>query len=131
MSFRRIHELFDHWLQADPDRVFVHLPPGAAGPEEYTEHERRNMAAAREYMEIAYDSKRASAEAVKHLVAEGASFEAHSTFPSCHDPLAYAQQHGGARMHAYLLRCGAQGGRSEARGEADDRRGRGRAPPTT
>ena len=76
------------------------MPPGAAGPEEYSEHERRNMAAAREYMEIAYDPKRASADAVRHLVAEGASFEAHSTFPACHDPLAYAQHHAGTRVRA-------------------------------
>ena len=69
------------------------MPPGAAGPEEYSEHERRNMAAAREYMELSYDPKRASADAVRHLVAEGASFEAHSTFPAVHDPLAYAQHH--------------------------------------
>ena len=72
------------------------MPPGAAGPEEYSEHERRNMAVAREFMEIAYDPKRASADAVRYLVADGASFEAHSTFPSCHDPLAYAQHHAGA-----------------------------------
>jgi hypothetical protein len=72
------------------------MPPGAAGPEEYSEHERRNMAAAREYLEIAYDPKRASADAVRHLVAEGAIFEAHSTFPAVHDPLAYAQHHAGA-----------------------------------
>jgi hypothetical protein len=72
------------------------MPPGAAGPEEYSEHERRNLAAAEEYMEIAYDAKRASADAVRHLVAEGAVFEAHSTFPAVHDPLAYAQHHAGA-----------------------------------
>ena len=51
------------------------------------------MAAAREYMKLAYDPKRASADAVRHLVAEGASFEAHSTFPAAHDPLTYAQHH--------------------------------------
>jgi hypothetical protein len=77
-----------------------HLPvmtPGAPRPESYTEGERRNLATVREYMEAAYDSKRASADAVRHLVAPEATFEAHTTFPNAHDPLAYAQEHGGAR----------------------------------
>lgn len=72
------------------------MTPGAPRPEAYTDGERRNIATVREYMQIAYDPKRASAEAVRHLVADGATFEAHTTFPRCHDPLAYAQEHGGA-----------------------------------
>ena len=74
------------------------MPPGAPCPEEYSERERRNLAVAREYMELAYDPKKASADAVRHLVSEGASFAAPSTFNTVHDPLAYAQHHAGARL---------------------------------
>jgi hypothetical protein len=83
-----------------------HLPvmtPGAPRPESYTEGERRNLATVREYMDTAYDPKRASADAVRHLVAPEATFEAHTTFPNAHDPLAYAQEHGGARRRG--VRC--------------------------
>ena len=72
------------------------MPPGAPRPEDYTEGERRNLAVVREYMEVSYDAKRASADAVRHLVAADASFEAKTTFLDAHDPLAYAQAHSGA-----------------------------------
>jgi hypothetical protein len=71
------------------------MPPGATRPEEYSEGERRNLAVVREYMETAYTPGKASADAVRHLVAAGASFEAHTTFPHVHDPLQYAQERGG------------------------------------
>jgi hypothetical protein len=80
-----------------------HMPkmmPGAPRPEEYSAAELRNIATVREYMHIAYDPQRASADAVRHLVAvatEVAPFEAPTTFPTVHDVLAYAEVHGGAR----------------------------------
>ena len=48
---------------------------------DYTEQEKRNLGVVKEYMEISYDPKRASATAVKHLVAEHSQFIAPSTFP--------------------------------------------------
>lgn len=38
---------------------------------EYTPQEQRNLGVVKEYMELSYNPKRASAAAVKHLVAEG------------------------------------------------------------
>ena len=73
------------------------MPPGAPRPEDYTDAERRNLGVVHQYMKIAYDPKEASADAVRHLVAADATFEAHTTFPEAHDPLTYAQEHGGAR----------------------------------
>jgi hypothetical protein len=76
------------------------MMPGAPRPEEYSAAELRNIATVREYMHIAYDPQRASADAVRHLVAvatEVAPFEAPTTFPTVHDVLAYAEVHGGAR----------------------------------
>ncbi|GAB4815561.1 hypothetical protein N2152v2_002607 [Parachlorella kessleri] len=61
---------------------------------DYTEQEQRNLGVVKEYMEISYDPKRASADAVKHLVAQQSQFIAPSTFPEVHDCLQYAEDHG-------------------------------------
>ncbi len=81
----------------------IMLPEGAASEEEYTDQERKNMHAVREFMALAYDPQRASADAVAHLVAPGATFEAPSTFPGVHDPCAYAQAHRGTSSSVCLV----------------------------
>jgi predicted ester cyclase len=60
----------------------------------YTDDEYRNLELAREYMEISYDPKRASARAVAHLCAPSNRFVAPSTFPDIHTLEEYAEDHG-------------------------------------
>ncbi|KAL4425360.1 hypothetical protein ABPG75_009376 [Micractinium tetrahymenae] len=69
-------------------------PKGEPGPADSTAEELRNLAAVREYMEVAYDPARASAAAVQHLVAPDSRFIAPTTFPEIKDCLQYAQDHG-------------------------------------
>jgi hypothetical protein len=56
-----------------------------------TAEEQINIAVVREYMNIAYDPRRASAEAVKHLCAPGNTFIAPTTFPHVHTLEQYAE----------------------------------------
>jgi predicted ester cyclase len=58
-----------------------------------TDQERKNMALVREYMEIAYDPKRASGKAVAHLCAPTNRFIGPSTFPEVHTLEEYAEDH--------------------------------------
>ena len=51
------------------------------GEDRPTPQEELNLAAVKEYISIAYDPARASAAAVRHLVADGSRFVAPSTFP--------------------------------------------------
>jgi len=60
----------------------------------YTQEEQKNIELAKEYMLIAYDPKRASAEAVAHLCAPGNKFIAPTTFPSVNTLEEYAEDHG-------------------------------------
>jgi predicted ester cyclase len=62
--------------------------------ESYTAEEQRNIDLVREYMEIAYDPKRASADAVAHLCAPGNRFISPTTFPNVHTLEKYAEHHG-------------------------------------
>lgn len=48
---------------------------------EYTNSESRNLWVVKRYMELSYSPSQASAQAVRHLVAEGSQFIAPSTFP--------------------------------------------------
>lgn len=54
----------------------------------------RNIELVKEYMMIAYDPRRASAEAVAHLCAPGNTFTAPTTFPNVHTLEQYAEEHG-------------------------------------
>lgn len=54
----------------------------------------RNIELVKEYMMIAYDPQRASAEAVTHLCAPRNSFTAPTTFPNVHTLEEYAEEHG-------------------------------------
>ena len=74
----------------------VGIAAGGASVEDFSDLEVRNMHTVREFMVLSYDPQKACAQAVAHLVAEGATFEAHTTFPEVHDPAAYAQAHRGA-----------------------------------
>jgi len=56
--------------------------------------EQINIDVVKEYMEIAYDPKRASAQAVKHLCAGDNVFIAPTTFPDVHTLEQYAEEHG-------------------------------------
>lgn len=56
--------------------------------------ESRNIELVKEYMIIAYDPQRASAEAVSHLCAPRTSFVAPTTFPEVHSLEQYAEEHG-------------------------------------
>jgi predicted ester cyclase len=58
-----------------------------------SQEERDNLALVREYMEIAYDPKRASAKAVAHLCAPNNRFVGPSTFPEVHTLEEYAEDH--------------------------------------
>jgi predicted ester cyclase len=66
----------------------------AESREAYTAEERRNIELVTEYMNIAYDPKRASAKAVAHLCAPGNRFIAPTTFPDIHTLEEYAEDHG-------------------------------------
>lgn len=59
----------------------------------YTQEEQKNIELAKEYMLIAYDPKRASAEAVAHLCAAGNKFIAPTTFPDVNTLEEYAEDH--------------------------------------
>ena len=63
-------------------------------PGDGTGEERRNLALVREYMEIAYDPKRAGAKNVGHLCAPGNVFTAPTTFPGVRTLEEYAEDHG-------------------------------------
>ncbi|CUS39642.1 hypothetical protein [Candidatus Nitrospira nitrificans] len=56
--------------------------------------EQKNIDLVTEYMQIAYDPKRASAEAVAHLCAPGNRFIASTTFPDVHTLEEFAEDHG-------------------------------------
>lgn len=60
----------------------------------YTPQEQKNIDLVKEYMQIAYDPKRASADAVAHLCASNNTFIAPTTFPNVHTLEEYAQDHG-------------------------------------
>jgi predicted ester cyclase len=59
-----------------------------------TLEESRNVELVKEYMLIAYDPRRASAEAVAHLCAPHNTFVAPTTFPNVHTLEQYAEEHG-------------------------------------
>jgi predicted ester cyclase len=61
--------------------------------DDQTPDERRNIELVREYMTIAYDPKRAGAEAVRHLCAPDNRFIAPTTFPDVHTLEQYAEDH--------------------------------------
>ncbi len=63
-------------------------------PENYTAEEQKNLVLAKEYIDISYDPKRASADAVKHLCASQNRFIAPTTFPNVHTLEEYAEEHG-------------------------------------
>lgn len=60
----------------------------------YTPQEQKNIELVKEYMQIAYDPKRASADTVAHLCALNNTFIAPTTFPNVHTLEEYAQEHG-------------------------------------
>lgn len=60
----------------------------------YIPEEEHAMKLVEEYMNIAYDPKRASAAAVAHLCAPGNKFIAPTTFPDVHTLEQYAEDHG-------------------------------------
>eukprot|EP01111_Echinosteliopsis_oligospora_P011841 TRINITY_DN3995_c0_g1_i1.p1 TRINITY_DN3995_c0_g1~~TRINITY_DN3995_c0_g1_i1.p1 ORF type:complete len:158 (+),score=40.99 TRINITY_DN3995_c0_g1_i1:61-534(+) len=60
----------------------------------YTEEEQRNINVVKQYMEISYDPKRASATAVSHLCSPGNKFISPTTFPEVHTLEQYAEDHG-------------------------------------
>lgn len=62
--------------------------------ETYSEEEQNNIDLVKAYMQIAYDPKQASAEAVAHLCAPGNRFIAPTTFPDIHTLEDYAEDHG-------------------------------------
>ena len=59
----------------------------------YTEQERKNIQLCREYMTIAYDPERASADAVSHLCTSTSTFIGQSTFPKASTVPEYAAVH--------------------------------------
>lgn len=61
--------------------------------DDYTTEERQNINVVKEYMQIAYDPKRASAKAVAHLCAPGNRFIAPTTFPGVDTLEGYAEEH--------------------------------------
>jgi predicted ester cyclase len=61
--------------------------------EQYSTGEQRNIDLVTEYMNIAYDPKRASDTAVAHLCAPGNRFVAPTTFPQVHTLEEYAEEH--------------------------------------
>ncbi len=60
----------------------------------YTSQEQKNIELVKEYMQIAYDPKRASAEAVAHLCAPNNTFIAPTTFLNVHTLEEYARDRG-------------------------------------
>jgi len=82
-----------------------------------TLEEARNIELVQEYMLIAYDPRRASAEAVAHLCTPRNTFIAPTTFPNVHTLEQYAEDHGKlmkqvSDLHLVsfdLLRAGASG----------------------
>jgi hypothetical protein len=56
--------------------------------------ESRNIELVNEYMLVAYDPRRASAQAVSHLCAARNAFIAPMTFPGVHTLEQYAEEHG-------------------------------------
>ncbi len=61
--------------------------------DDQTPEERRNIELVTEYMTIAYDPKRASAEAVSHLCSPNDRFIAPTAFPDVHTLEGYAGDH--------------------------------------
>lgn len=59
----------------------------------HTEQEMNNIEVVKEYMLIAYDPKRASADAVRHLCAPNNRFIAPTTFPDVQSCEEYAEDH--------------------------------------
>ena len=59
-----------------------------------TLEESRNVELVKEYMLIAYDPRRAGAEAVSYLCAPNNTFVAPTTFPNVHTLEQYAEEHG-------------------------------------
>ncbi|CAF1185634.1 unnamed protein product [Didymodactylos carnosus] len=59
-----------------------------------TEKEQCNIRIVKEYMEISYDPKRATAKNVEHLLAKQNRFIAPTTFPDVNDCETYAEEHG-------------------------------------
>ncbi len=59
----------------------------------YQTQEKQNVEIVTEYMKIAYDPKKASAEAVSHLCAPNNKFIAPTTFPDAHTLEEYAEDH--------------------------------------
>ena len=59
----------------------------------YTEQEQKNIDLCKQYMTIAYDPEKASADAVAHLCTPTATFVGQSTFPKAHTPPEYAAVH--------------------------------------
>ena len=83
----------------------IKLPPqipGAAGVEEFSDAEVKNLATVQEYMRIAYGSS-SSSDAVRHLLTPEATFEA-QTFPNVHDPATYADVVAGGHSRPVRLR---------------------------
>lgn len=60
----------------------------------HTEQEFKNIEVVKEYMLIAYDPQRASADAVRQLCAPENRFIAPTTFPDIHTVVQYADEHG-------------------------------------
>ena len=59
----------------------------------YTEQEQKNIKLCQQYMTIAYDPQRASAEAVAHLCTTDSTFVGQSTFPKANTVPEYAAVH--------------------------------------
>ncbi|KAJ3160588.1 hypothetical protein HDU86_000346 [Geranomyces michiganensis] len=59
----------------------------------FTDQEKKNIALAKEYMQIAYTPGKASAKAVAHVCAPGNKFIAPGTFPNAHTLEEYAEGH--------------------------------------
>lgn len=64
------------------------------GTETYSPEEQKNIDLVTEYLQIAYDPKRAGAKAVAHLCASSNRFIAPTTFPDVHTLEEYAEEHG-------------------------------------
>ena len=60
---------------------------------QYSEQEKKNIQLCQDYMTIAYDPNRASAEAVAHLCTADSTFVGQSTFPKAKTVPEYAQVH--------------------------------------
>ena len=60
---------------------------------QYSEQEQKNIALCKEYMTIAYDPERASADAVAHLCTANSVFVGQSTFPKASTVPEYAAVH--------------------------------------